>query len=45
MIEELSKIIIKRTKRKKTISISIKEGNIIILSPRLVSRSYIEDLV
>ncbi len=41
----LDKIIIKRTKRKKTISISIKEGKVIVISPRLTSKHYIESIV
>ena len=41
----LDRIIIKRTQRKKTISISIKEGNVIVLSPKLISQSYLNDLL
>ena len=41
----LDRIIIKRTQRKKTISISIKEGNVIVLSPKLISQSYLYDLL
>ena len=40
----LDRIIIKRTQRK-TISISIKEGNVIVLSPKLISQSYLNDLL
>ena len=41
----LDKIIIKRTKRKKTISISIEEGNVIVLSPRLTSKRYLKSIL
>ena len=41
----LDRIIIKRTQRKKTISISIKEGNVIVLSPKLISQCYLNDLL
>ena len=41
----LDRIIIKRTQRKKTISISIKEGNVIVLSPKHISQSYLKDLL
>ena len=44
-IDFLDKVIIKRTNRKKTISISVKEGNIIIISPKLVSKSYLNNLL
>ena len=39
------KIIIRRTKRKKTISISIKKGQIIVLSPKLISQVYLDNLL
>ena len=46
MLESFSdKVIIKRTKRKKTISISIKEGNVIVLSPRLISKRYLKSIL
>ena len=41
----LDRIIIKRTQRKKTISISIKEGNVIVLSPKLINQSYLYNLL
>ena len=44
-IDFLDKVIIKRTNRKKTISISVKEGNIIVISPKFVSKSYLNNLL
>ena len=41
----LNKVIIKRTDRKKTISISIKADKIILLSPRFVSTSFLYDIL
>ena len=41
----LDRIIIKRTQRKKTISISIKEGNVIVLSPKHISQSYLKRFI
>ncbi|MBF97233.1 MAG: hypothetical protein CMJ13_08430 [Pelagibacterales bacterium] len=40
-LDFLDKVIIKRTNRKKTISIYVKEEYIIILSPKLVSEKYL----
>ena len=44
-IDFLDKVIIKRTNRKKTISISIKEGHVIVLCPKLVSKNYVDKLL
>ena len=44
-IDFLDKVIIKRTNRKKTISISVTGGNIIVISPKLVSKSYLNNLL
>ena len=41
----LNKVIIKRTDRKKTISISVKGEKIILLSPRLVSTNLLYDIL
>ena len=41
----LNKVIIKRTDRKKTISISVKGEEIILLSPRLVSTNFLYDIL
>ena len=41
----LNKVIIKRTDRKKTISISVKGEKIILLSPRLVSTNFLYDIL
>ena len=41
----LEKVIINRTNREKSIAISIKEGDVIISSPRLVTDSYINKLI
>ena len=41
----LNKVIIKRTDRRKTISISVKGEKIILLSPRLVSTNFLYDIL
>ena len=43
--EFLDILIIKKTKRKKTISITIKDGHIIVLSPKMVKESYLASLI
>ena len=44
-IDFLDKLIIKRTNRKKTISITVKEGAIIVMAPKLVSINYLNNLL
>lgn len=41
----LNKVIIKRTNRKKTISLSIKDEKIILLSPKLTSKNFLYDIL
>ena len=41
----LNKVIIKRTDRRKTISISVKGEKIILLSPRLISTNFLYDIL
>lgn len=41
----LNKVIIKRTNRKKTISLSIKDEKIILLSPKLISENFLYDIL
>ena len=40
-----NKVIIKRTNRKKTISLSIKDQKIILLSPKLTSKNFLYDIL
>ena len=40
-----NKVIIKRTNRKKTISLSIKDEKIILLSPKLTSKNFLYDIL
>ena len=44
-LDFLDKVIIKRTNRKKTISIAVKEGHVTVLCPKLVSKKYIDKLL
>ena len=41
----LNKVIIKRTNRKKTISLSVKDEKIILLSPKLISENFLYDIL
>ena len=44
-IDFLEKVFIKKTNRSKTISISIRNNNVVVLSPRWISNEYIYSLL